>query len=119
MVRQQIYTKKQNNFEAKFQIIIKETFVEGNNQKVNHSEVNQKLLLHPNHQQIVNNKPSRLPSDNHTPLSQAIGKVLGAANSDSNLKQQERPLDLGRYIGKSEYFARWPVNHKQKYNSNS
>ena len=42
--------------------------------------------------------------------------MFGAANSDSNLKQQERPLDLGRYIGKSEYFATWPVNHKQKYN---
>ena len=111
------FTRKEskNNFKAKFQIIIKETFVEENNRKGNHSKVNQKLLLHPNHQQISNNKPSRLTSDNHTPSSHAIGKV-GGANPDSNLNQQERPHDLGRYIGKSEYFATWPVYHKQKYN---
>ena len=107
--------ESKNNFETKSQIDIKETIVEENNRTVDHSKVHQKLLLNLNNQQISDKKPSKLTSDNHTPLSQALGKVFSATNSDSNLKQGERPHDLGRYIGKIAYFATGPVNHKQKY----
>ena len=104
----------ENNFEAKVQIAIRETFVEENNRTRNQPKVYQKLLLHPKHQQI-SDKDAKIQSDNHTHLSQAISKVYGDANSDSDLKLQKRPQNLGRYIGGNNDFTSWPVNHKQSY----
>ena len=60
---QQNKESKNNYFETKAQIDIKETIVEENNRTVDHSKVHQKLLLNLNNQQISDKNPSKVTSD--------------------------------------------------------